>query len=361
MCALLSFPLFCKVLDLGGLCKKSLWHVQQSPDRSKTVLLWISCLIMEAHHLKIIEAPGPILSRAFQELSQGMVCVTDLQKIRDVPFPFPYSQYLCCMLIAHWILSPLVASQMVLKPWWAGIMVMVVSTSYWTLFYIAQEIDQPFGEDANDLPVRQMQQKFNAKLQFFLDPLSTKIPQFSMESSQHIEVLRSSYNVSRILSTPITSPHSMVSVMAAFHMSDDSARLTPKGGASMPELQDVPAAPSLMDPLEPMMLQELLVLLLPDVDSKRVSQMLQILGIEYETGISATADCQQALQCEDFRRMCERHQPGWDGRTSLHDVSVRVDDFLNKDSTDCTEPELQRSFASLSEVLAKTIPRVKRI
>lgn len=35
----------------------------------------------------------------------------------------------------------------------------VVSTSFWTLFYIAQEIDQPFGEDANDLPVRDMQKE----------------------------------------------------------------------------------------------------------------------------------------------------------------------------------------------------------
>ena len=39
----------------------------------------------------------------------------------------------------------------------AGVIVFVVSTSFWTLFYIAQEIDQPFGEDANDLPVREMQ------------------------------------------------------------------------------------------------------------------------------------------------------------------------------------------------------------
>ena len=33
-----------------------------------------------------------------------------------------------------------------------------------TLFYIAQEIDQPFGEDPNDLPVVQMQSDFNHKL-----------------------------------------------------------------------------------------------------------------------------------------------------------------------------------------------------
>ena len=31
-------------------------------------------------------------------------------------------------------------------------------------FYIAQEIDQPFGEDSNDLPVICLQQEFNQNL-----------------------------------------------------------------------------------------------------------------------------------------------------------------------------------------------------
>ncbi|CAK9071615.1 Ubiquitin-conjugating enzyme E2 11 [Durusdinium trenchii] len=39
-----------------------------------------------------------------------------------------------------------------------------MSTSYWTLFYIAQEIDQPFGEDSNDLPVVELQHEFNKNL-----------------------------------------------------------------------------------------------------------------------------------------------------------------------------------------------------
>ena len=312
---------------------------------------------METHQHKTIEAPGPILSRAFQELSQGMVCVTDLRKIRDVPFPFPYSQYLCCMLIAHWILAPLVASQMVLKPWWAGIMVLVVSTSYWTLFYIAQEIDQPFGEDANDLPVREMQHKFNAKLQFFLEPMFTKVPDLSMESSQHLEILRSSYKVSQ---SNMASPHSVVSVAAAFHMSDTlKASQSSQASIEGPDLQksrsvqEVQGA-SLMDPLAPKMLHDAIVLMLPDLGLKRVAEMLKILGVgDEEAGLYL-----QGFG-EDFSVLSQRQQKEMPGRISLADVALRVDDRLS--ARDGQEPELQRSFVSLSEALAKTIPRVKRI
>jgi len=177
-----------EVLNLGGIDAASLLHLRTSPDRCEIVLLWIERLIIEADRKKTLEVSPPILSRAFQELSRGMVSVTDVRKIRKVPFPFPYSQYLSYMLILHWILTPLVASQTVLKPWWAGIIVFVVSTSYWTLFYIAQEIDQPFGEDANDLPVREMQREFNAKLEFFVQPLSWTVPQFSLDSEDALEV-----------------------------------------------------------------------------------------------------------------------------------------------------------------------------
>ena len=112
-----------EVLNLGGIDAASMLHLRTSPDRCEIVMLWIERLIIEADRKKTLEVPPPILSRAFQELSRGMVSVTNVRKIRKVPFPFPYSQYLSYMLILHWILTPLVASQTVLKPWWAGIIV----------------------------------------------------------------------------------------------------------------------------------------------------------------------------------------------------------------------------------------------
>lgn len=238
-----------------------------------------------------------------------------------------------------------------------SIMVLVVSTSYWTLFYIAQEIDQPFGEDANDLPVREMQHKFNAKLQFFLEPMFTKVPDLSMESSQHLEILRSSYKVSQ---SNMASPHSVVSVAAAFHMSDTlKASQSSQASIEGPDLQksrsvqEVQGA-SLMDPLAPKMLHDAIVLMLPDLGLKRVAEMLKILGVgDEEAGLYL-----QGFG-EDFSVLSQRQQKEMPGRISLADVALRVDDRLS--ARDGQEPELQRSFVSLSEALAKTIPRVKRI
>ncbi|CAE8585595.1 unnamed protein product [Polarella glacialis] len=52
--------------------------------------------------------------------------------------------------------------------------------SFWSLFYIALEIDQPFGEDANDLPIHAMQQQWNNSLLTLLLPCSQVIPTFEI-------------------------------------------------------------------------------------------------------------------------------------------------------------------------------------
>ena len=44
---------------------------------------------------------------------------SSLGRAIEVPFPFPYSQYLSLMLIAHWIMTPVVACHLVVRPWWA--------------------------------------------------------------------------------------------------------------------------------------------------------------------------------------------------------------------------------------------------
>jgi len=154
-----------EVLDLGGFDRQSILHLKSSPDRCESVLLWIECLIIQAERRQVLDVPAPILSRSFQELSRGMVSLTNLRKIRDVP-----------------------------KPWWAGLIVFAVTTAFWTLFYIAQEIDQPFGEDANDLPVRDMQRNFNSKLEYFVKPTSWRVPELRLDASQQVKVLRSTYS-----------------------------------------------------------------------------------------------------------------------------------------------------------------------
>merc|ERR1712176_1717840 len=85
------------------------------------------------------------------------------------------------MMIVLWIGTPLLASQVVSSAWWAAIMSFFVTGAYWSLVYIAREIDQPFGSDANDLPIKEMQVDFNRSLLELLDPRAQSPPEYNFD------------------------------------------------------------------------------------------------------------------------------------------------------------------------------------
>ena len=54
--------------------------------------MWMQTLMVEHHVNGVLSIPAPILSRSFQELSNGMVAFHDAIKLSCIPFPFPYAQ-----------------------------------------------------------------------------------------------------------------------------------------------------------------------------------------------------------------------------------------------------------------------------
>merc|ERR1719276_523087 len=83
------------------------------------------------------------------------------------------------MLIFHWACTPIIASQMIESASWGAGMSFLVVSSMWSLYYIALEIEQPFGEDSNDLPVAEMQADMNRSLSLLLEKQVQCPPKFS--------------------------------------------------------------------------------------------------------------------------------------------------------------------------------------
>merc|ERR1719210_1495538 len=154
----------------------SLAFLQDVNDRCEILLQWVQRLIVDSNRNKTIDIAPPILTRSFQELSRGIVNLNNVRKIKEVPFPYPYAQMITCMLLVHWVVTPMIASMVVYTWYWAGIMSFFVTAAFWSLIYIALEIDQPFGEDSNDLPMREMQQDFNRSLLQLLNPYAQSPP-----------------------------------------------------------------------------------------------------------------------------------------------------------------------------------------
>eukprot|EP00928_Gymnodinium_smaydae_P096599 TRINITY_DN8569_c0_g1_i1.p1 TRINITY_DN8569_c0_g1~~TRINITY_DN8569_c0_g1_i1.p1 ORF type:complete len:496 (-),score=51.52 TRINITY_DN8569_c0_g1_i1:198-1685(-) len=169
-----------EILDTEGFDEDCLDYLQDVNDRVEVLLQWVQRSILDARRDKLIDVEPPILSRVFQELSRGIVNLQNVRKIKDIPFPFPYAQIISCMLMVHWLITPIFASQAVPSPYWAGAVSFFVICVYWAPFYIALEIDQPFGSDSNDLPIREMQEDFNKSLLQLLDKRAQTPPAYKM-------------------------------------------------------------------------------------------------------------------------------------------------------------------------------------
>mmetsp|Transcript_71697 Transcript_71697/g.222345 ORF Transcript_71697/g.222345 Transcript_71697/m.222345 type:complete len:554 (+) Transcript_71697:3-1664(+) len=169
-----------ELIDAEGIDEESLETIKNSESRVELIFEWIQLLIVENISSGVLNIPAPILSRAFQEIANGMVAFHEAIKISTIPFPFPYAQMITCMLLVHWVVTPLFASQVIRSPYWAGIVCFFVTFAFWCLIYIALEIDQPFGEDMNDLPIKEMQRDFNRSLLALLDPLAQTPPRYTV-------------------------------------------------------------------------------------------------------------------------------------------------------------------------------------
>jgi predicted membrane chloride channel (bestrophin family) len=111
-----------------------------------------------------LNMPPPIVSRIYQELSNGALGFHQAQKIAFVPFPFPYAQLLAIMKAYFVLTVPLAVSCFTDEAWFAVVMSACSCLLFVSLNEVAIELEDPFGNDANDLPLRQMHNSFNKAL-----------------------------------------------------------------------------------------------------------------------------------------------------------------------------------------------------
>ncbi|CAE8734720.1 unnamed protein product [Polarella glacialis] len=171
-----------EIINSDDMDPESMEFLRGCANPPEVVTNWIQRLIVQGKDAGIIDIEAPLLSRTFQEIGGGLISLNNASKIKDFQFPFPYAQMISCMLFVHWLFTPIIAAHQIGSSWWAGAMSFCVAMSFWSLFYIALEIDQPFGEDANDLPIHKMQQDWNNSMLTLLLPCTQVVPTFEIRS-----------------------------------------------------------------------------------------------------------------------------------------------------------------------------------
>ena len=117
--------------------------------------------IITRHAAGGVRAPPPIVSRIFQEISNGILAYNNATKLKEIPVPFGYVQFNALFLFLFQLLSPLaVACFTSQSPLLSSILSFFVVFAFTAIWLVANEMEDPFGSQANDMPMLSYHEEF---------------------------------------------------------------------------------------------------------------------------------------------------------------------------------------------------------
>jgi len=166
------------LFDNEGCDQKALEFLKQSADRVEVIEQWIEKLIVQNMRNGVLPIPPPIISRCFQDLSEGICLLGDLEVVADFPLPFPLAQMTVLMMLYHFLVTPIIASLIMYNWRWAGLLAFTSSFCCWSLNYIALEIERPFSKTLNGVPGPDLQNEMNRNLTLLMRREMQTLPEY---------------------------------------------------------------------------------------------------------------------------------------------------------------------------------------
>jgi hypothetical protein len=145
---------------IGELSREEQARLEKAIDLPCVVADWIMEAVTRAQLKGLLTVPPPIISRFYQELSNGLVGFSQAYKVTSTPFPFPFAQILALLLSVFCVVCPIIVVQMTSGYILPPVLSFSAILSYWGLNQIAVELENPFGDDDNDLPLVDMHRFF---------------------------------------------------------------------------------------------------------------------------------------------------------------------------------------------------------
>lgn len=182
------------VIDIAGLDFSTLSHLQECDqvhgfNKVEVMLHLVQSLITKARDDGVLKTPPPILSRVYQTISRGFVNLLNAKKITDTKFPFPYAQLIVTLLSLLVILTPIMIGQKVRNKFIASLLTFIPIFGMYSVNFIAMELENPFGIDANDLPLEHFQDEMNRCLLMLLHPNTDMLSGLSPKCIQDFDVM----------------------------------------------------------------------------------------------------------------------------------------------------------------------------
>ncbi|KAL7534299.1 hypothetical protein ACHAWF_004786 [Thalassiosira exigua] len=145
------------MLVVGGVSDNEIAFLQRARrPYAKTQLVWgwLSDFIIREHLAGSMGNVGPpIVSRVVQFLSDGILYYNHARKIMYTPFPFPHAQLSAFFVLMMVVAIPLLMDQYANEAWLGAALSFLTVTCLAGLHEVARELENPFRNAPNDVPL----------------------------------------------------------------------------------------------------------------------------------------------------------------------------------------------------------------
>lgn len=153
-----------------------------SQNRVDLVYMWLNNQIIRSVKNGLLNVPPPILSRVFQQTEKAFVEYNQVLEVMTIPFPFPYAQTAYALLILMGVSTPFAMCSWTAHPAAAFTLTFIGVMCLTSLELIARQLENPFGDDPNDLPIDDFQEAINETLMLMLTDDARNVPELAFEN-----------------------------------------------------------------------------------------------------------------------------------------------------------------------------------
>lgn len=153
---------------LGGVSDAEIDLLQRARGplaKTALVTMWLQEFMSREYEAGALgKTPAPTVSRLFQFCSDGMVGYNQARKVAYVPFPFPHTQLTTFYVVVLIFFLPLLVLSFVRNMVAAAVLNTLTAGVFVGLFHVSNELEDPFRNVPNDLPLNFFQAEFNEAL-----------------------------------------------------------------------------------------------------------------------------------------------------------------------------------------------------
>jgi len=175
------------VIDLAGLDVETLTALVECKCKVQLLLYWLQEIVVTSQSSGILASPPPMVSRVFAEIGSAVASYNQAMKLARNPFPFAYAQTVNALLVFHWLLTPILSSEMSGNAFWAAVFSFIQVFSLWAINIVAMWIEAPFGFDPNDVNGAELQEEINSWLIMLLVTSGERGPALSDAAKARID------------------------------------------------------------------------------------------------------------------------------------------------------------------------------